>query len=89
MTFMFIYLVLSKARDGANVAHVYPDALGTAWVHALLLDLSALGLVLGSVTGLCMGWQMRRVRRVGWIVLAAGLFLAVCILAEVVPARLP
>lgn len=71
-----------------HMTHVYPDTLGTAWVHALLVDLSALCLVLWSVTGVFMWWQMRRVRRVGWVVLAAGLFLAVCVLAEVVPSLL-
>lgn len=65
--------------------HVYPDTFGMAWIHALLVDLSALCLVLWAVTGLFMWWQMRRVRRVGWVVMAGGAFVTLCILVEVVP----
>lgn len=71
-----------------HMTHVYPDTLGVSWLHALLVDLSALCLVLWCITGVFMWWQMRRLRRVGWLVLGSGLLFAVLILTEVIPALL-
>lgn len=79
---------LPRVLARLHMTHVYPDTLGVAWLHAFLVDLSALCLLLWSVTGVFMWWQMRRVRRVGWVVLAAGASITLCILAEVVPALL-
>ncbi|MBV1857210.1 MAG: hypothetical protein KUG77_02280, partial [Nannocystaceae bacterium] len=79
---------LPRVLARLHMTHVYPDRFGVAWMHALLVDLSALCLVLWCITGVFMWWQMRRVRRVGGLVLGAGLVFAVAILAEVIPALL-
>lgn len=66
------------ARDGANVrlwirrAHLYTGLALLPWVRLY-------------AAGVFMWWQMRRVRRVGWLVIGAGPPLVVVVLAEVVP----
>ncbi|MEM6291914.1 MAG: PepSY domain-containing protein [Myxococcota bacterium] len=68
-----------------HMTHVYPDALGAAWIHALIVDLTALCLAMWCITGLMMWWQLRRVRRVGWVVIVSGLAITVALLADVIP----
>lgn len=71
-----------------HMTHVYPDAFGIAWVHALIVDLAALCLAMWGLTGVFMWWQMRRTRTTGAVVLISGLAATVVILAEVVPSLL-
>ncbi len=68
-----------------HMTHVYPDAFGAAWIHALIVDLTALCLAMWCITGLMMWWQLRRVRRVGWVAIASGLAITVALLADVIP----
>lgn len=68
-----------------HMTHVYPDTFGMGWIHALLVDLTALCLVLWCLTGVFMWWQMRKTRAVGAVVLVSGLAATVVILADVVP----
>lgn len=71
-----------------HMTHVYPDTLGVAWLHALIVDLTALCLVMWCLTGLFMWWQMRKVRVIGWVVIASGLVLTLALLIEVIPLML-
>lgn len=71
-----------------HMTHVYPDTLGAAWIHAAIVDLSALCLIMWCVTGLVMWWWMRKVRVVGWLVIATGLLLTAALLADVIPTML-
>ncbi len=68
-----------------HMTHVYPDRLGARWFHALIVDLTAACLALWCITGLLMWWQLRRVRRVGLVVLGSGLMVSGVILLEVIP----
>lgn len=71
-----------------HMTHVYPDTLGAAWLHAIIVDLSALCLVMWCITGLCMWWWMRKLRVVGGIVIVTGLAFTAALLVDVVPPML-
>jgi hypothetical protein len=68
-----------------HMTHVYPGRFGPAWVHTLIVDLVAGCLVLWCLTGLVMWWQMRRLRRMGLVVLASALAASVWVLGGVLP----
>ena len=58
---------------------------GFLWIHALIVDLTIMCLVLWCMTGLVMWWQLRRLRRIGWVVMLSGLVASVWLLVLVWP----
>lgn len=68
-----------------HMTHVYPGPFGAAWLHTLVVDLVATAMLLWVVTGLLMWWQMRRLRRVGAVVMTSSLVATLWLLGAVVP----
>jgi len=56
-----------------HLACRYPSQVDARWVWALIVDAMAAGMVFWGVSGLLMWWQMKSLRRVGFLVTAAGL----------------
>lgn len=56
-----------------HLACRYPSQVGVASFWALVVDLMALAMVFWGLSGLLMWWQMKSLRRLGSIVLAASL----------------
>ncbi len=56
-----------------HMTHVYPASFGARWVHALIVDLTIVCLLLWCLTGMVMWWQLRRLRRIGWVFVLSGL----------------
>ena len=52
-------------------AHTYPSGYGIRFWWALLVDIMAFAMVAWAVTGILMWWQMKNLRRIGVVTLAA------------------
>lgn len=59
-----------------HTIHVYPSEFGFRWLWALLVDLTAVSMVLWGLSGLMMWWQIKTLRRVGFVVLLGCLVVA-------------
>ncbi len=59
-----------------HLAHGYPARFGARWAWAVAVDLMFISMVGWGTTGLVMWWQMKNVRRIGLIVLAASAVVA-------------
>ncbi len=68
-----------------HMTHAYPSSFGAAWIHALIVDLTIACLLLWCLTGLVMWWQLRRLRRIGWVWLLSGLAATTWLLVLVWP----
>lgn len=55
-----------------HTQHVYSGAGGARSLWAVLVDLMGTAMLLWSMTGLLMWWQLKRVRRVGGVVILVG-----------------
>ncbi len=71
-----------------HMTHMYPDSVGARWVHALFVDLTAGCLLLWCLTGILMWWQMRKLRRVGAVVLLSGFAAVLWLMVQVLPGML-
>lgn len=71
-----------------HMTHHYPDRFGAGWIHALFVDLTAGCLLMWCLTGLIMWWQMRKLRRIGAVVLLSGASAVIWLMAQVVPGML-
>jgi hypothetical protein len=61
----------AETLERIHTQHHYPAQRDITWLWALFADLTALTLLLWSVTGLFMWWQQRKLRRVGaWIIVS-------------------
>lgn len=76
---------LARVLARLHMTHVYPASFGVPWIHALVVDLTIICLVLWCMTGLVMWWQLRRLRRIGWVVMLSGLVASVWLLVLVWP----
>lgn len=79
---------LERLLAKLHMTHVYPATLSAAWVHTFIVDLVAVAMLLWVVTGTLMWWQMRRLRRVGTVVLTSATIATLWLLAAVVPGLL-
>ncbi|MEM9456742.1 MAG: PepSY domain-containing protein [Myxococcota bacterium] len=79
---------LPRVLARLHMTHVYPASFGVAWIHALIVDLTIFCLVLWCVTGLVMWWQLRRLRRIGWVIMLSGLVASVWLLVLVWPSMI-
>lgn len=68
-----------------HMTHVYPGRFGPAWIHTLIVDLVATCLLVWCVTGLVMWWQMRKLRRVGLMVIVSAMAASLWVLGGVLP----
>jgi len=55
-----------------HTLHAYPSALSMRWLWSVLVDLMGGAMLLWGFTGLLMFWQIKKLRRVGGVVLLAG-----------------
>ncbi|HCH63524.1 MAG TPA: hypothetical protein DFR83_12015 [Deltaproteobacteria bacterium] len=55
-----------------HTQHVYPGAVTVQWLWAWLVDLMGMAMVIWGFTGLLMWWQIKRLRRIGGIVILSG-----------------
>jgi hypothetical protein len=65
-----------------HTQHHYPPHAGATTVWALFADLTALTLITWALTGLVMWWQLKRLRRLGAVVIALSLALAGGVIAS-------
>jgi hypothetical protein len=59
-----------------HTAHGYPSEQNAKWAWAVIVDVMAFVMVFWGVSGLFMWWQIKAVRKVGVVVLAASLVAA-------------
>lgn len=55
-----------------HTQHVYPGAVSSRWLWAMVVDLMGTAMILWALTGLIMWWQLKRLRRIGGAVLVVG-----------------
>jgi hypothetical protein len=67
---------LIELLESLHTQHHYPPHPDATTYWAMFADLTALTLITWALTGLVMWWQLRRLRRVGAVVLVAALGLA-------------
>lgn len=76
----------SRILARLHMTHTYPADFGVAWMHAFVVDLTIICLIMWSITGVVMWWQLRRLRRIGWVVMLSGVVASIWMLALVWPA---
>ncbi|MEM7154669.1 MAG: PepSY domain-containing protein [Myxococcota bacterium] len=76
----------SRILARLHMTHTYPAEFGVPWIHAFVVDLTIFCLIMWSITGVVMWWQLRRLRRVGWVVMLSGVVASIWMLALVWPA---
>lgn len=62
---------------GMHVAHGYPDSFNMRWIWALLVDVMALSMITWAISGLLMWWQMKSLRTIGFVLIAASVIASV------------
>jgi hypothetical protein len=73
---------LIELLEAVHTQHHYPPHPSATLWWALFADLTAGTLIVWAVTGLTMWWQMRRLRKLGAVVLLAAIGLAVAVIGS-------
>ncbi len=73
---------LAELLESLHKQHHYPPHADATSVWALFADLTAATLILWSLSGLVMWWQMKRLRRAGAIVIAIAIALSLTVVSR-------
>lgn len=67
---------LSQLLGNMHTTHHFPMKIGARWFWALFEDLLGLSMVIWSISGMIMWWQLKKTRRWGLVSVAAALLIA-------------
>jgi len=71
---------LVELLEAIHTQHHYPPHGGVTWFWAFFADVTAFTLIVWSITGLVMWWQLRRLRLAGAVVLALAVVAGVLVI---------
>ena len=63
---------LRTVATDMHKTHVYPSVLSARWLWSLMTDILAIFMLLWAITGVVMWWQLKKLRRLGMLLLMGG-----------------
>lgn len=67
-----------------HMTHVFPHRVGARFMWVVFADLTALCMIIWAITGLIMWWQLKRLRKIGAVILAAAVLAGVAVFTAMI-----